>query len=199
MMTYSEEKINDFLRELGSSSPTPGGGSASAIVGSIAASLIVMDCNLTLGKDAYRNIAKQVREIRQRAGKISTALLRCSDRDARSFEGVMKALSLQKSTELQKLKRFEKVQAALKKATEVPLEIMMHCTELESMAKFMSENGNRSSRSDAVVGGIMADAARKGAYENLEINLESIKDESFVDSMSKKALELMRSPAQFVR
>ena len=198
-MTYSEEKIRDFLKELSSSSPTPGGGSASALVGSIAASLIVMDCNLTLGKDAYRDIARQVREIRRQAGNISLALLRCSDRDARSFEGVIRALSLRKSTELQKLKRYEKVQAALKKATEVPLEIMMHCTELESMAKYMAENGNKNSRSDAVVGGILADAARKGAYENLEINLESIKDEDFVDSMSKKAHELMRSPAQFVR
>ncbi len=198
-MTYSEKKIRDFLKELSSSSPTPGGGSASALVGSIAASLIVMDCNLTLGKDAYRDIARQVREIRQQAGKISLSLMSCSDRDARSFEGVIKALSLRKSTELQKLKRYEKVQAALKKATEVPLEIMMRCTELESMAKFMAENGNKNSRSDAVVGGIMAAAARKGAFENLEINLESIKDEDFVDSMSKKALELMRSPAHFVR
>ncbi len=198
-MTYSEKKIKEFVKELSSSSPTPGGGSASALVGSIAASLIVMDCNLTLGKEAYKSVSRQVGEIKRRAAKLSSDLLRCADRDARSFETVMRAISMPKNTELQKLKRFEKVQGALKKATEVPLEIMMNCTELESMAKFMSENGNKSSRSDAVVGGILANAALKGAYENLEINLESIKDENFVEYMNRKALDLLKSPAQFVR
>lgn len=199
MMSFSERKLKEFVKELSSASPTPGGGSASAVVGSLGAALVAMDCNLTLGKEAYRQVAARVGEIKRRAVRVSAELLRCSDRDARSFEGVMKAISLPKNTELQKLKRFERVQAALKKATEVPLQIMELCAELESMATYMAENGNRNSRSDAVVGGILASAALKGAYENLEINLESIKDDSFVEEMNRRALELMRSPAQFTR
>lgn len=198
-MSYSQSTIKDFMRQLSSSSPTPGGGSASAIAGSIAAALITMDCNLTLGKESYKRVEKQVMEIRKRSSSISSVLLRCADRDARSFEAVMKAISMPRSTELQKLKRFEKVQASLKKATEVPLEIMIQCAELGAMAKYMAENGNKNSRSDALVGGILAEAAMKGAYENLEINLESIKDESFVEEMNRKAHTLMKPPAQLVR
>ena len=199
MMSFSERKLKEFVKELRSASPTPGGGSASAVVGSLGAALVAMDCNLTLGKEAYRQVAARVGEIKRRAVRVSAELLRCSDRDARSFEGVMKAISLPKNTELQKLKRFERVQAALKKATEVPLQIMELCSELETMATYMAENGNRNSRSDAVVGGILASAALKGAYENLEINLESIKDDAFVEEMNRRALELMRSPPQFTR
>lgn len=198
-MSYSETTIKEFMRKLSSSSPTPGGGSASAIAGSIAAALITMDCNLTLGKEAYKRVEKQVAEIRKRSSSISSSLLRCADRDARSFEAVMKAISMPRGTELQKLKRFEKVQASLKKATEVPFEIMIQCAELGSMAKYMAENGNKNSRSDALVGGILAEAAMKGAYENLEINLESIKDEAFVEEMNRKAHGLMKPPAQLVR
>ena len=198
-MTYADEKIRDFIKELGSASPTPGGGSASAVAGSIAAALITMDCNLTIGKAAYKRVEKEVMEIKKKASKISSLLLRSADRDARSFESVMKALAMPKESELQKLKRYEKIQASLKKASEAPLEIMELCAELESMAEFMSVNGNRSSRSDANVGAILANAAMKGAYENLEINLEAIKDERFVEEMNTKAAKLMKSPAQFVR
>lgn len=198
-MSYSETKIKEFIRQLSSASPTPGGGSASAIAGSIAASLITMDCNLTLGKEAYKRVEKQVTEIRKRSAGIASALLRCADRDAKSFDGVMKAISMPRNTELQKLKRFEKLQASLKRATEVPFEIMTLCAELGSMAKYMTENGNKNSRSDANVGGLLADAAMKGAYENLVINLESIKDEAFVEEMNRKANGLLKSPAQFVR
>jgi formiminotetrahydrofolate cyclodeaminase len=158
-----------------------------------------MDCNLTLGKEAYKAVAHQVMDVRKRASAISAELLRSADRDARSFDAVMRALSMPRITELQKLKRFERVQAALKRATEVPMQIMILCAELGSMADFMASSGNRSSRSDALVGGIFAHASMKGAYENLEINLESIKDESYVEEMSRKAQELMKSPAQLVR
>lgn len=198
-MTYAEKKVRDFIKDLSSASPTPGGGSASAIAGSIAAALIIMDCNLTIGKEAYKRVEKEVTEIKKKASRISSLLLRSADRDARSFEGVMKALAMPKESELQKLKRFEKIQASLKRASEVPLEIMERCAELESMAEFMSVNGNKSSRSDANVGGILANAAMKSAYENLEINLEAIKDERFVEEMNARASKLMKSPAQFVR
>lgn len=198
-MSYSEMSLKAFVNSLGSASPTPGGGSASAVTGSIAAALITMDCGLTLGKEAYRGVEKRVSEIRKRAASISGSLLRSADRDARSFESVMKALAMPRNTELQKLKRFERVQASLKRASEVPLEIMAQCAELESMASFMAQNGNKSSRSDAVVGGILAKAALKGAYENLVVNLDSIKDERFVEEMNTRAARVMKSPAQFVR
>ncbi len=198
-MKYSGKKISEFISELSSPAPTPGGGSASAIVGSTAAALIVMDCNLTLGKKAYAGVRGQVADIRKRGEKICRTLLRLADSDARSFEAVMKAISLPRDTELQKLKRFERIQSALKRATEVPLEIMNLCAELEEMANFMAEYGNRSSRSDALVGSLMAEAALKGAYENLEINLESIKDELFVSEMNKRVADLLKTPPQYVR
>jgi len=199
MMSYGQERIVSFLKQLSSSEPTPGGGSASALTGSIAAALIVMDCNLTIGKEAYSVVEDEVRNVKRKAEALMKRLLLLADRDARSFESVMKALSMPKKTELQRLKRFEKIQSALKHASEIPLEVMVHCSDLEKMANYMYENGNRSSRSDALVGGILATAALRGAYENLEINLESIKDEKFVEGMNRKVAELMRSPPQFTR
>ncbi len=199
MISYSEKKISEFIRELSSSAATPGGGSASALVGSTAAALIVMDCNLTIGKQAYAGVRGQVADIRKRGERICRTLLKLADMDARSFESVMKAISLPRETDLQKLKRFERIQTALKRATEVPLEIMNLCAELQEMAGFMVEYGNRNSRSDALVGGILAEAALKGACENLEINLESIKDEHFVSEMNKRVSELLKTPPQYVR
>jgi len=198
-LSYSEKKIAEFVKELSSPSPTPGGGSASAIVASAAAALIVMDCNLTLGKEKYEAIQENVSEIRRRSQKLCGLLLKLADRDAKSFDAVMKAIGLPKDTELRKLKRYERIQSALKHATEVPLEIMQLCSELQKMANYMAEKGNRNSRSDAMVGCIFAEAALKGAYENLEINLESIKDTAFVDEMNRKVAELLRSPPQYVR
>jgi formiminotetrahydrofolate cyclodeaminase len=199
IMSYSEKKIAEFIRELSSPSPTPGGGSASAIVGSAAAALIVMDCNLTLGKEKYDGIKDTVSEIRRRSQKLCSLLLKLADRDAKSFNAVMKAIGLPRDTELRKLKRYERIQSALKQATEVPLEVMQLCSELQKMANYMAEKGNRSSRSDAMVGCILAEAALKGAYENLEINLESIRDTNFVDEINRKVAELLRSPPQYVR
>ncbi|MBX8631361.1 MAG: cyclodeaminase/cyclohydrolase family protein [Thermoplasmata archaeon] len=198
-MTYAEKSVGEFIRELSSASPTPGGGSASAVVGSAAAALIIMDCNLTIGKESYKHVKKNILEIRGRCMKVRNLLLRLADRDARSFEAVMRALSMPRESELQKLKRYEKIQSALKKACEVPLEVMYLCSELQGMANYMADNGNRNSRSDAMVGCILAEAALKGAYENLEVNLESIKDSKFVDEVNRKVAELMRSLPQFVR
>ena len=199
MMPYSDKKISEFIKELSSSAPTPGGGSASAIVGATAAALIVMDCNLTIGKEAYAGVQRRAMDIRRKCERMSAALLRLADRDARSFEAVMKAFSLPRETELQKLKRFERIQSTLKKATVVPLEVMNIYAELQELAGFMVEFGNRNSRSDAIVGFIMADAALKGAYENLEINLESIKDERFVREINRSVSELLKTPPQYVR
>ncbi|MEM3851848.1 MAG: cyclodeaminase/cyclohydrolase family protein [Methanomassiliicoccales archaeon] len=198
-MGYADCTIKEFVSRLSSSEPVPGGGSASAIVGALASALIHMDCTLTTGKESYASIKEETAEIMKKSASISRQLLRLADRDARSFRMVMKAIEMPKNTELQKLKRFEKIQEALKEAAIPPLEIMKCCRELEDMARFMAERGNKSSRSDAVVGEILASAALKSAYENLQINLEAIKDEKFVNEMNRRVSEFMRSESQFVR
>jgi len=198
-MGYADNTIREFITKLSSSEPVPGGGSASAIVGALASALITMDCNLTVKKEDYSNIRKQTREVLKRSEVLTRQLLKLADKDAKSFREVIRALSLPRNTELQKLKRFERVQQALKHASEAPLEIMKCCHEIEEMARFMAENGNRSSRSDALVGEILASAALKSAYENLQINLEAIKDEKFVEEMNRKAIEFMKSEVKFVR
>lgn len=198
-MAYADETIRSFIRKLSSSDPVPGGGSASAIVGALASSLLSMDCRLTAGKEAYSEIRKKTQEMLRRSSTLTRQLLKLADMDARSFNGVIRAMSMPRETELQKLKRFEKIQEALKSATETPLEIMKCCQEISEMARFMAENGNRSSRSDAVVSEILAVAAMKGAYENLQINLEAIKDERFVSEMNRKVSGFFRSETQFMR
>jgi formiminotetrahydrofolate cyclodeaminase len=156
-----DQKIERFLQELASKSPTPGGGSAAALAGATSYSLISMVSYLTIGKEKYRKVESRIKRIAEEAEGAAKKLLVLADNDAGAFDMVMAAY---KSKSMSRIKR------ALERAIEVPQKTRKLCVRAEKLAKIVSRLGNRNAVSDARSAVHLAKAAQKMAEENIKIN-----------------------------
>ena len=173
--------IKFFLDDLSSSSPTPGGGASAALCGAFSASLVEMVCNLTIGKKGYEGVENKMKEIKRNVVKEKEKLLLLIEEDVKAFDEVMKAYGLPKETE----GRSTKILKALKKATEVPLNVAKISKEIERMAEIMVKKCNKNAYSDAKSALYIAKASYKSALENVKINLNYITDRKYVKSVKK--------------
>lgn len=183
-------EIEEFLDELAAPKPTPGGGSASALAGAMAASLVAMVAGLSVKKGEIG--APRAREMQRKALIIQKRLLRAVQDDARSYEAVMAAFRLPKETERQRERRQRKVEEALKKATKPPLTVSEASIDLLEHCEVLLSHGNPSAWSDASVATLLAHAAMQGGLFNIQINLESIKDEAFRNQMNQQIRQLKK-------
>lgn len=183
--------IEEFVDELSSESPAPGGGSVSALSGALSAALVSMVANLTFGKKGYEEITPEMEEISRKAQELKDTLLRIIDEDTKAFNNVMAALSLPKKTEEEKRIRDEAIEKANKEATLVPLKVMDLSIELIDIASKVAEKGNKNALSDAGCALLQARSSCQGAYFNVLINLQGIKDEDFKREVSSKAKDIL--------
>jgi len=167
-------ELRDFLSELASDSPTPGGGSVAALAGSLAAALNSMVCNLTVGKKKYSDVEDDVRAVLAKTEPLRLELLELIDEDAAAFDKFMVAMRLPKETEAEKAARKEAMQSALVDAATIPLVVMEKCVEVASLARETAVKGNTNAVSDAGVAALMARAGAHAARLNVLINLGSI-------------------------
>lgn len=177
-----DQPIQFFLDELASKSPTPGGGSAAAIMGAMGAALVSMVCNLTVGKKNYQAVEGEMRAMLEQAEALRARLTDLMHADIEAFNQVMGAYGLPKETEAQQQARSHAIQEALKTATEVPLECARACAEIVSLSKAAAELGNRNVVSDAGAAVAAGYAALRCSALNVYVNVGSIKDEAFVAS-----------------
>jgi formiminotetrahydrofolate cyclodeaminase len=175
--------VEQFIEQLASASPTPGGGSASALAGAMAAAMVEMACNLTMGREKFRDVEEMMQTVLARAGELRRQMLDAVDEDTRAYDAVSAAYKLPRDTDAEKAARTAAIQAALKYATEVPLKVAMAASETSQLAIIALEKSNPNVASDARVARLLADAARDGAVANVEINLSSITDGEFVRRM----------------
>ncbi|MGI6131587.1 MAG: cyclodeaminase/cyclohydrolase family protein [Bacillota bacterium] len=182
-MSFADMTIRGFLDELASSSPAPGGGSASAVAGAMGVGLAAMVAGLTDTCKMSAEDASRVDEIKQRSKGLIQGLLGCADDDTAAFNDVMKAFRLPKQTDEEKRARREAIQMALKGAADAPHRTLQLAAEGMEMAACMAELGNDNAASDAGVGTLLLDTAMGGAIFNMQINLASIKDQDFVAEM----------------
>lgn len=171
--------VKEFIEELASKSPAPGGGSASALAGALAAALTSMVANLTIGKKKYAAVEEEMKALRTAAGELMSELLELMDRDTAAFNEVMAAYKLPKDTAEEKQRRSAAIAAATKKATEVPLELARRCVRLLELAQIAADQGNRNAVSDAGVAAAMAQAAFKGAVYNVRVNMPGLADNEY--------------------
>lgn len=164
-----------------SNSPTPGGGSVSAMVGTLGAAMVSMVANLTVGKEKYKDVEPQVREILNKLNSIINRLESLVDKDIADFGNFMNVLKMPKDTEEQKAKRNELMQEALIRATDTPLEIGRTCLEILELAAELSSIGNKGAISDVGVGAYVAEAALNSVLLSVDINIPSIKDKNYVE------------------
>ncbi|QDR79976.1 cyclodeaminase/cyclohydrolase family protein [Sporomusa termitida] len=179
-------KITEFLEELGSNSPAPGGGSISALAGALGGALTAMVCRLTVGSGKYAEVETEVTALLAEADALSGVLTRYVDADTEAFNKVMAAYKLPKATEAEKLDRSAAIQQAMMYATNLPLEVAACCLKVLTMAVRILAIGNSNAASDAAVAGLMAHAGLHGALYNVKINLGSIKAPGFQQEIQTK-------------
>ncbi len=188
--------VNDFLAELGSSSPAPGGGSVAALAGALSAGLSSMVAALTYEKKGYENTRPEMERIGTIAQQAMREQCEAIDRDTAAFNKVMDAFGLPKETEEQKATRRAAIETANKGATLEPLGTLERTIPSLACAKIACTQGNPNSLSDAGVAGLMARAAAMGAYYNVLINLSGIKDTTWKQEIRTKADQLMTEADQ---
>ena len=183
--------VNDFLDEIASSSPAPGGGSVSALAAALGAALTSMVSRLTLGKKKYAGVQGEMEEVLQQSEELRAQFKAIINEDTAAYNKVMSAYGLPKDTEDQKSKRTAEIQEAMKTATLVPLKLMEHCEVAMKLVKIVAERGNQSAVSDAGVAALMLKAGCDGAAMNVKINLASLRDAHFA-ALTKSQAEQLR-------
>src|SRR5437868_6881063 len=175
--------VQDFVEQLASPSPTPGGGSASALAGSLAAAMVEMACNLTVGREKFREVEEEMQTVLARSKELCQLMLDAVDEDTKSYNAVSEAYKMPRNTDAEKAERAAAIQSALQYASEVPLKVAKAAAETSELAVIAMEKSNPNVASDARVARLLADAAREGAIANVEINLGSITDPEAVERL----------------
>ena len=205
---HSKKKLVDltcrgFCDETASESPAPGGGSVSAYMGALAASLGTMVANLTGGKAAYDDEWVKFSDVAVKGQALKDELLHLVDEDTAAFNKIMDAFALPKKTDEEKAARSAAIQEATKFATEVPFRTMQRSLEAFEVCRAMVEWGNPNSVTDGGVGSLAARSAVMGAHLNVKINASSLKDEAFKADILAKAQaiedEAIRQEAEILK
>jgi len=186
-----DKKINNFLDELASNSPTPGGGSVAALAGALGAALISMIGNLTVGKKKYEDVEEDIKKIISSSEKLRYELSELIEDDVKVFNNFMATYKMPKETEDEKKVRAEKIQESLIEAAKVPLKVAYKCLDILSLSKEVAEKGNINVVSDVGVAVLMAEAALESAILNVKINLRMIKDEKVRTELSSSIKEIL--------
>ena len=186
-MMMLEMKTTEFLEELSSKAPVPGGGGASAALGAFGAALGMMVANLTVGKKKYAAVEEEILAALEELGKLRDRLVALTDRDAQAFEPLSRAYGLPKNTEEEKAAREKVMESALYDASVAPLEIMETVLASMDLLEVLGEKGSRLALSDVGVGILFAQAALEGASLNVFINTRLMKDRGRAEELNGRA------------
>jgi len=184
-------KIDEFIEELSSNSPAPGGGSVAALCGALSSSLSAMVGNLTVGKLKYKNVKEKMITVSESGQELNRIFIDAIDKDTIAFNKIMDAFSLPKKDEEEIKVRDEAIKDATIEATMVPFSVLEKSKDAAGLALEVASSGNTNSLSDSGVAGLTAMAAASGAYYNVLINLEGIDDPAFVEKTKKDSSEIL--------
>lgn len=192
-----EKKATDFIDELSSAKPVPGGGGACAAVGALAAALGMMVGNLTVGKKRYADVEEEIKGALARLKELKNRLIELTDKDAECFEPLSRAYGLPRENQEEKAHKERVLEKALYEASIVPLELMETIIEVMECLKLLEEKGSRLAVSDAGVGILFAQAALNGASLNVFINTKLMKDREKAQKLNGRADDLIQEGAAF--
>ncbi|SHJ67765.1 Formimidoyltetrahydrofolate cyclodeaminase [Anaerobranca californiensis DSM 14826] len=187
--------VEKFLQEVASENPTPGGGTVAALSGAMGASLISMFCRVTAKGKKYVDVKGEMEKAGEEGDKIREKLLKLADEDTKAYLEVMQAFKLPKDSEEEKEKRREAIELASQRATEVPLETAKAIVPLLEMVVNLAPKGNTNAISDLKVGMELCYTGFVGAVANVQINLATLKDQSFKREIEEK-LQKVRERAE---
>jgi glutamate formiminotransferase/formiminotetrahydrofolate cyclodeaminase len=183
--------VLQFVDELSTESPAPGGGSVSALSGALSAALCSMVANLTFGKKEYIRTKALMEDVSVRAQVLKTKFMELVDRDTDAFNAYMTAMRLPKKTEREQKVRDEAIQASVRNTTLVPFETLELAPRVLELTEAVVRKGNVNAVSDAAVAAVQAEAAAEGAFMNVLINLPMVFDAAFAGDIRGKSEALI--------
>lgn len=192
-----DSTAREFLDGLASNAPTPGGGSAAALVAALGAGLVSMVCQFTVGREKYAAVDEDMRRVLARSEELRAELQAAVDADIEAYGSYGAASSMPRESDDEKAARAEALQGALRESTEVPLGVAERCAELLELAVEAAEKGNLYLISDAAVGAEMAAAARASAELNVRLNAGGLEDRDYARGCEERLAALAeRAPAR---
>jgi glutamate formiminotransferase/formiminotetrahydrofolate cyclodeaminase len=179
--------LREFVDELSTDSPAPGGGSVAALAGALAAALAAMVANLSHAKKGFEDRQGRLAAIAVRGQEIKDRLLGAVDADMEAFDRLLAAMRLAKATPEEQAARETAIAGATVAAIEVPLGVLEACPEVIDLCLEVARIGLQPSRSDAGTGAQLARAAAAGAYQNVCINLPGLADAARANALLQRA------------
>jgi len=189
--TFADLTVRRFLETLASDAPTPGGGTGAAMVGAMGAALVRMLAVLTVGRPKYASVEPLMHAVADGAKDAIDRFLALADADAKAYDAVSAAYKMPKESEVEQAARKAAIQAALKGAVDVPLDVMVQCLEVIGLATQAVPNGNKNAASDGAAGAEFARSAMAVAAYNVRINLVAIEDERYARDVRTKLDEIL--------
>jgi glutamate formiminotransferase / formiminotetrahydrofolate cyclodeaminase len=179
-----------FIDELAAPTPTPGGGSAAAFAGAMAAGLVAMVSGLTIGKKKYAGVEAEMQAIRVMAESLRQELTQAVDDDAAAFEVLLVTFKMPKETEEEQSMRSAAIAQSTLNAAHIPLHVAESVFKVMELALKCAKDANLNAISDSMSGFAMARAALTAAGYNVRININSLEDKSAGDKMLKELAAL---------
>lgn len=168
--------VREFLDALGSPAPTPGGGAGAALAGGLAAALVEMTANLTMGRPRYADQDAQARSIAERAATLRRQFQAYVVDDSEAYGRVAVAYKLPRRSDEERQARLAAIQLALSDAAEVPLQVARTSAEVLALCEEAAPILNAGVISDVLVGALLARAALESAGLNVEVNVATMAD-----------------------
>jgi formiminotetrahydrofolate cyclodeaminase len=188
--------LEQFLDDLGSSAPAPGGGAASALAGALAAALAEMVAQLTVGRPKYAAVEERAQTVLRETQRLRHDLLALMDEDARAYGGVAAAYALPRGTDDERRARDEAIQMSLQVAMQPPLRIMEAGCATLRLAGEIAEIGNPTVASDAGCAALLGEAAVRAAGLNVMANVVPLRDEQVTGEARKRVATLEAQAAE---
>ncbi len=182
-----QKSLQNYLNDLSSNSPTPGGGNVAALCGVLASSLGQMVCNLTIGKKKYQEFETEAMDISDKLKELQEHFLILAKKDNDAFDCVMQAFKLPKETDIEKSYRKNEIEKATMEAAIVPSEVIIKCNQLLPYLDTISQKGNQNSLSDAGVAISLTATAAEGAFLNVAINCSGLSNQIAAKEFLKKS------------
>jgi formiminotetrahydrofolate cyclodeaminase len=189
------QTLDEWLDDLASASPAPGGGAAAAVANAIAAALVSMVCNLTIGKPKFADVEPAMRDVLTEATTLRRESLGVAGDDAAAFDAVIAAYRLPRQTADEQAARTAAIQDALVAAAEVPLRLAGLAADVIALAERIVDDANPNVVSDVAVAASSARAALEAAVVNVEVNVASITDPERRGELTTRLADLDRSAA----
>jgi glutamate formiminotransferase/formiminotetrahydrofolate cyclodeaminase len=175
--------LDAFIQLLGSATPSPGGGAASAVAASCGAALVAMVATLSVDRPKYAAYAASHARHGDAGRELAGRLLDLADDDANAYAAFAAALKLPRETEGEKAARTAAIRSSARVAAEAPMRTLEACRDVVAGSEALAGRSNLNAASDLAVASRLAEAAAHGAAENVMVNLPSLGDVVLADEM----------------